>query len=331
MKVPTFENIVGQERPVSILTSAVASGRVHHACLFTGLSGVGKKQAAIAFAAALNCRSSEKEGYSCSRCSSCLRIASGAHPDVWQMEPDGQTIKIAPIRELGRRIHYPPFEGRCKVAILNQADRMSLPAQNALLKELEEPPSRTVIILLTEKPESLLTTVVSRCQRIRFGPLSPRIIAQKLSEEMGVPNDDPRLVMATILSEGSVGRALKLMEEGAFEERQAIIEALESVSDGNIEVIIELSEQLGANRERARQACEVLQVWYHDRLCEKIGWFHEKIGNHALFSKLTLADHSMRKLMDILEWLGDAINALDRNANPRLTMEGVLFRMVERR
>ncbi|MFQ5520086.1 MAG: DNA polymerase III subunit delta', partial [Candidatus Methylomirabilia bacterium] len=172
------EAIRGHSAVSGLLRSAIDSDRVAHAYAFVGPPGIGKKLTAKAFAQALLCsshQSTSSGGRSspggCGLCPACRRVEAGAHPDCHLIVPDGQQIKIEQVRELARLASLRPYEGRLKVFIVDDAERMSLVTANALLKTLEEPPDRTVIILVLSRARALPATVLSRCQVVRFTPL----------------------------------------------------------------------------------------------------------------------------------------------------------------
>src|SRR5262249_24546682 len=143
-------------------------GTLPPSLIFAGPQGVGKRLTAVALAQALNC---EQGG--CGACPVCARIARGVHADVLVVEPgDSGTIKVDQVREAIDRTAYRPFEGRRRVVIVDEADALVPEAQNALLRTLEEPPPASVFVLIPARPEMLLPTVRSRCQRLRFGPLA---------------------------------------------------------------------------------------------------------------------------------------------------------------
>jgi DNA polymerase-3 subunit delta' len=162
----------GHRRLVGLLARSVDRDRLPPSLIFSGPAGAGKRQTAVATAQAINCLSPRGEGElrdACGTCAVCTRIARGAHPDVLVVEPgDSGSIKIDQVRDVIERAGYRPFEGHRRVVIIDEADAMVSAAQNALLKVLEEPPSSTVFILLTARPDMLLPTVQSRCQRLRF-------------------------------------------------------------------------------------------------------------------------------------------------------------------
>ena len=172
-----FRDVIGHPRLVSLLSRAVARGTVPPSLLFAGPAGVGKRRVATALAESLNCLQPvtnlpELERDACGQCASCRRIARGMHPDVIVLEPgDSGSIKIEAVRDVVDRASYRPFEGRRRVVIIDDADALVAPAQNALLKTLEEMPAASIFLLVSALPDALLPTVRSRCPRLRFAPL----------------------------------------------------------------------------------------------------------------------------------------------------------------
>ena len=168
----SLKEIRGQEKAVEILKSGIRESRIVHAYLFLGPKGIGKTRAALEFAKLLNCR--EPLDDACGSCSSCAKIGKLTHPDIFFISRDkGQTqIPIDKIRQLQRRLSLKPFEAQYKVAIIAEAEDMSEEASNCLLKILEEPPDDCVFILTASNRRMLIETIISRCQAIRFKPLT---------------------------------------------------------------------------------------------------------------------------------------------------------------
>jgi DNA polymerase-3 subunit delta' len=192
----------GNRRLVGLLARSVHRGMLPPSLIFSGPAGAGKREAAIATAQAINCLAPRGEGETydaCGTCAACTRIARGAHPDVVIVEPgDSGSIKIEQIRDVIDRAGYRPFEGRRRVVIINEADAMAASPQNALLKVLEEPPPSSVFILVTARPDLLLPTVQSRCQRMRFqlaeqaaSEGEARDVARRVLE-LAAASDEPR-------------------------------------------------------------------------------------------------------------------------------------------
>lgn len=206
-----LRDVVGHRRLVGLLARSIARATLPPSLIFAGPAGVGKRLTAGAVAQLLNCLAPvEFEGGfkdACGACAACKRIARGVHPDVLIVEPgETGTTKIEQVREVVDRSGYKPFEGKRRVVIVDDADALVAPAQNALLKTLEEPPPSSSFILVTSRPDVLLATVRSRCPRLPFRPLAADDVARVLMKR-GHSEAEAHAVAAT--AEGSVGHALE--------------------------------------------------------------------------------------------------------------------------
>lgn len=234
----SFKNIQDQEVAVRLLSGIVRRGRMPNGLLFWGPGGVGKKMAAHEFAKALFCKESPEDA--CDACLSCRKVDHGNHPDIVRISPAGKTriIKVEVIKEVNQRAIYRPFESGTRVVIIEDADRMMEPAQNHFLKTLEEPPSNTVFILLTEWPRRLLPTIRSRCQRVRFGTLRTETVAGMLAQHTKSNRETCDALAA--LSGGSMARALQLVET---DRRGAVMDVVRRLAGG--ENPLQVSEGFG--------------------------------------------------------------------------------------
>ena len=218
-----FRAITGHRPLLDLLARATARDTLPPSLVFAGPEGVGKRLTALALAQALNCDrpvATEAGRDSCGACAPCKRIARGVHADVLVVEPgDSGTIKLDQVREAIDRAAYRPFEGRRRLVMIDGADALNVEAQNALLKTLEEPPPASVFVLITDRPDMLLPTVRSRCQRLRFGPLSPGDVAAVLVREHDMSETEAHAAAAA--ADGSIGRALDGSAEDAMEARDA--------------------------------------------------------------------------------------------------------------
>jgi hypothetical protein len=171
---------------------------------------VGKTTLALDLAAGLLCLDETPAGRPCRNCGACRRVESGGHPDVHRLAPEGagQQIRIGQVQALAAELALLPLEGRCRVAVIEHAQRLNDDAQNALLKTLEEPPAGVTIVLCADDPAGLLPTVISRCARVRLGPVAASVVADIVSQRTGV--DELRAEALGRLSGGMVGVALEL-------------------------------------------------------------------------------------------------------------------------
>src|SRR5665213_3322162 len=199
-----FKDVIGHRRLVGLLTRSIREQSLPPSLIFAGPDGIGKRLVAVSAAQELNClQNAGDKATACGVCPACTRIARGVHPDVMLIEPgDNGSIKIEQVRDIVERVAYRPFEGRRRVVIINEADTLVHQAQNALLKTLEEPPSGSVFMLITSKPDALLATVRSRCPRLRFRPLDADDVAAVLVKH-GKSESEAHAAAAT--SGGSVG------------------------------------------------------------------------------------------------------------------------------
>ena len=229
-----FRDVVGHVRLVDLLSRSVAGGTLPPSLLFAGPAGIGKYLTALAVAQALNCTNTTKgsglraQGSvdACGKCAACSRIARGVHPDVLLVTPgDNGSIKIDQVRDIVDRSQYRPFEGRRRVVVIDEADTLVAPAQNALLKTLEEPTPSSVFILVTARPDMLLPTVLSRCPQLRFRPLSTEEMTTALVAQ-GRTAAEARAVAAT--ADGSLGHALQVDAGELVESRELARKVLES-------------------------------------------------------------------------------------------------------
>ncbi len=216
-RIKGFSEIIGQEAAVGLLKNVVSGTKIPHAYLFTGISGVGKTTTALAFARVLNCLA-PVDGDGCGHCVPCRQIAGGNFPDLEWIRPDGRVIKIEQIRELTRRIGYKTVSGMYRVSLIEQAGDMTPEAANAFLKTLEEPPPGNILILEALDKDDLLPTILSRCQRVSFRPVPAESLAAWLHELNGIPVSTAAVLAR--LSEGSVGRALRMAESSELGDRR---------------------------------------------------------------------------------------------------------------
>jgi DNA polymerase III subunit delta' len=227
-----FRDLIGHSHVRSRLARAVARGTLPPSLIFAGPEGVGKRQTAIALAQALNCLEpiDTPDGRdACGRCATCTRIARGLHTDVTVVGPnDNGSIVVDAVREAIESAAFRPFEGRWRVTIIDPADAMGDPAQNALLKTLEEPATASIFVLVTPRPDALLPTVLSRCPRLRFGPFSAEEVAAFLVERHGYTEGRARAAAA--IAGGSLSVALEASDAEQAEARAVASELLRGLA-----------------------------------------------------------------------------------------------------
>jgi len=288
-----LEDLLGHEAPAALLGRMLESGRLPHALLFQGPEGVGKSTAAEILAKAVLCEREPPTDRPCDDCAACRKIAHGNHPDVLLVErlpkkaasreiadddgdeDDGEDdtsrsadlrpfIVVPQIRDLATHAAYAPREGRFRIFTINPADRMNHHAQNALLKTLEEPPGRAILILVASRPHLLLPTVRSRCLAVRFAPMAASDLAARL-EARGLGREES--LTRAALAAGRQGRALTLDPDGLSRRREEILETLLGLAAGP-RAIADLASSAamiaGAHEESLLEGLDLMETLLRD-------------------------------------------------------------------
>ena len=320
-----FAHILGQDKAIAVLRSALRHQRIPHAYLFSGYEGVGKKFTALMLAKALNCHAREDDA--CDQCPSCHKIDEGNHPDVRVLEPDGQFIKIDQIRALQRDIGYKPYEGKRKVSIIDQAETLRPEAANALLKTLEEPTADSLIILVTANVYALLPTVISRCQFVRFISLGVQELTNLLVVEKHLQPDQARLIAS--LSEGCLGRAFAMDTADVLAKRNIVEQLFSTLSAGlqDVRVVFRQAELLMEQEESIHELLDMMLVWYRDLHILQAQGEQSLVANSDAIERLAqsagqLSASQIRRLFDIV--YQTKLDIL-RNANLQLAVEVMLM------
>lgn len=320
-----FSDVVGHSKIVSMLQNAIKLGRVGGSYIFHGPEGVGKEFVALQFAKTLNCLNFNTTNYdydSCETCRSCKKINDGNHPDVRTTKPDTAWLRIDQIRALQVAISYKPMEGRKKIFIVAQAERMNLEAANCLLKTLEEPPADSLLILLTTSYSSLLETVRSRCRSFKFYPLPMSLIAEHLVKKLSLSEKDAKSSAA--LSEGSLEKALQVAENLEFVTEEDIPDIIKGI---NSLKIFRFAEELGNRPEKLHR----LLSWYRDLLLVKQGCPVENLSLMHTDRYQELVEiskkYSIREICDSIKGIMETERLLKRNINTALAMEVLTFKL----
>ncbi len=326
-ELPGFDAIIDQDRVIRTLRCFLRRGTLPHALLFTGIEGVGKRTTARAFAMALNCAAQEgpSGGDACGACSSCRRIASGMHPDVRVLEPAGKEFRIDQVRELCRELALRPYEGRYRVALLAQAERMNPHAANALLKALEEPPERTVIVLTAPQGADLLPTIVSRCRQLRFKPIAARRLAAILERAHGVPAEEAELTAA--MAGGSVTRALAMRRAGWMEGRRRFLAALAGLAGSPPRGALVPAAEFSRGRAEVEELLVLCASWARDLAVVKVE--PERVLNRDLLAELKALADRLPEGFALRAWsaIRQAERRLAGNVNPRGILETLFLEL----
>ena len=319
----TFANIIDHDRQKEVLRQALSHGRLAHAYLFEGPDGVGKRLMALALARALFCEA----GDGCGECPACRKVDHLNHPDLHLLSADGQQIKIDQIRAIQKELALRPLEGAVRFCLIDGAETMNPAAANALLKTLEEPQPGTHLILLSPKPEMLLDTIRSRCQRLRFNRLPRARLAQVLEHRLELSEQDASVMAA--LADGSFRKAFGDNRELYLDRRKKLIRALVSLSSGSIFPLFELAQELADDKENLADILDIYQSFLRDLLLLIHGRPEKELVNIDMRETLyaQAAKENPSGLLKKLEALDQARFHLQRNVNRQLAMESMLLEM----
>jgi DNA polymerase-3 subunit delta' len=343
-----FSKLTGNERVKEILRRMLAAGRVPGALLLTGEDGIGKKLFALEVAKALNCRQPVGEE-ACDACSSCKRIGQialpaaddkeahkkiiwSAHPDVGLARAYNRAILVDAMRDLEREANFRPFEGRARVLIIEDADKLNEASSNALLKTLEEPPATSYLILLTSRPAALLPTIRSRCQAIRFSPLAPAEIEERLLGDKGLKlsAEDARLLAA--VARGSIGRARASDLDNYRQRREAMLDVLNALAlTGDRARLLRASEELtdAKRKEEYEPRLEVLETLIHDAWSLALDAKAERLVHRDLAAQLKkiAARVSSRRAARWLSQIETHRRGLEVNINRKVATDALFLAM----
>ena len=328
MSLVYFENILGQNKAKNLLFRSFKQDKISHAYIFRGPGGVGKKTTALSFAAFLNCQN-KRENEFCGECSSCRKFASKNHPDFLDLTPDGSTIKIEQIRELKKKLAFPPFEADFRVVLLPDIHltMQRKEVANSLLKTLEEPPAQTLIILTADASGAVLPTILSRCQVVPFYEISETEITHKLIFDKVMDESVAKALAA--LASGSLGKAMRLADGVMFTLRRELLESIHSLRPNEgiaIEKIMVFASQVAELKEDIPEFLDLIRSWLRDMLFIRFGGNLALVMNHDL-SHLYKNVGNRWEVADLfakLEYLDLARKQLNHNCN-RISVCEMLF------
>lgn len=304
-----FTDLLGQEHVIKLLKQSITKDRLAHAYLFAGPDGVGKKTCAQIFARTLNCLEGGEEP-----CSSCRACTKEFHPDLHLIQPKGSSLRIEQIRDLQSTVIYKPYEGKWKIYIVEDADKLTEAAANSLLKTLEEPPPATVFILITSRVEKILPTIRSRCQQINFRTIGQGKILSFLEEHYPEVEKEKR-ELAVSLAEGSLGRACLLLEdEDAFSRVEEIREIYRIIGEDDLAPFT-IAEKWKERKDELGDFFQILTLLYRQ----------------SMWQNIEGSDRKLASINRALVTIGETEAALARNANLQLALEQLLLTLARER
>lgn len=338
-----FENLAGNENIKTILRRLSSSARVPNSMLFTGPDGIGKRHFALGLAKAIVCQTKD----ACGKCTACLRVEVfsfptsdkkedfervflSEHPDVGMVVPFKRNILVGAIRELEREASFRPYEAAARIFIIDDAHKMNDAASNALLKTLEEPATTTHLVLITSSPDSLLQTILSRCQVFRFAPIANDLVRDSLLKTEQFSADDAEL--AASVSGGSISRAMAIDATKYRTLRRSMLDVVSIASGhGGRERLFGLSEELtdAKNKDDYEESLSVLQDLIHDAWLAANGadideFRNEDIANEIRHIGKGIPAARFADWMNEIELLRESLAV---NVNKRVVTDALFMKM----
>jgi DNA polymerase III subunit delta' len=320
-------SMIGHEWAVALLAEHVAKGRERHAYLITGPQGVGRKTLALRFAQSLNCTKPALPGQPCLKCSSCKRMGAMQHPDlsVVQAEHEGEVLRIDQARELQHSLSLAPYEARYRVALILRFEEANTSTANAMLKTLEEPPPQVVVILTAKSAESLLPTIVSRCEVLRLRPLSIEETSTGLQTLKRVPKDEADRLAH--ISGGRPGYALRLFEQPTlFEQRTLWLDELVRLLASSRGERFAFARESVENTDELRSELQVWLTFWRDVLITAAGITNSLTNlDYAARIAQLAGEIGLQKAQFFVNAIESTMERIDHNVNPRLALEVLLM------
>lgn len=326
--VTGFQDILGNEMVKEHFKRAIENNKISHAYILTGEAGMGRKSIANAFAMTLLCEKGQSEP--CMVCHSCRQVLGGNHPDlIYVTHEKPGSIGVDDIREqINDTIMIRPYSSYYKIYIVDEAEKMTVQAQNALLKTIEEPPFYAVIILITTNQEAFLPTILSRCVQLKLKPLKDFTVKSYITEHLKVPEREAEICAA--FARGNLGKAIHLASSEEFKELyQKVMVILKNVETMDITMLLDCIREMKEQNFDIREILDLMQLWYRDVLMYKV----TKDMNLLIFKDEYKLINGMGQKKDyagleqILAAIDTAKTRLDANVNMELVMELLLLTM----
>lgn len=325
-----FRDVIGQEQIKEHLTNALQTGKISHAYIVNGEKSSGKEFIARVFAMALQCERGEAEP--CQECHSCKQALSDNHPDIIRVTHEKpNTISVDDIRaQVNNDVGIKPYSGQYKIYLINEAEKMTVQAQNAILKTLEEPPAYAVILLLTTNLNALLPTILSRCVVLNMKPVSDEQVKRYLMEQLQVP--DYRAEVCVAFARGNIGKAKALASSEEFENVKAeALSLLKYIGQMELSEMIAAIRKINEYKLEVSDYLDICAIWYRDVLLFKA----TNDVNHLIFREEIQALRDTAKrcsyegIETIIRALDTAKRRLEANVNFELTMELLMLTIQE--
>lgn len=325
-----IKNIVGHTDIIEYIKTAVNEDKVSHAYILNGERGSGKKMLANLFAWTLQCEAGGAEP--CNECHACKQAASGNHPDIIRITHEKpNTISVDDIRkQINEDIQVKPYSGKYKVYIIADADLMTVQAQNAILKTIEEPPAYAVILLLSENAQSLLPTIRSRCVMLKLRNIKDKLVKKYLMEQLQIP--DYKADVCTAFAQGNIGRAIMLANSEHFNEiKDEALMLLKNIDTMELDALLEAVKRISVYKIEITDYLDMLMIWYRDVLIYKATKNIDRLifGDQLDYIRERAKKSSYEGIETILNALENAKTRLKANVNFDLVMELLLLSIKE--
>lgn len=327
-----FHDVIGHGATIAALQTAAAGGRLAHAYLFHGDVAIGKRLTAIRFTQALNCErvNPAKAPDACGLCRSCLQIEARTHPDFFVIEPDQELatpqIKIEQIRSLEQQLVYRPLVGERKICLIDEADRMTIGASNALLKTLEEPPDHSLFLLISSRPAALPATIRSRCQALRFAVPAWTLVETALIRNRQKAPAEARLL--AVFSEGRIGEAFTTDAEQLRARQREMLELVSRQSLQSSGSILTAVESLQKS-DQTQETLTWLARWIRDLVVLKVGGDPGQLvfSEHLKALEACARQADTDSLLLLLQDIEHTEQQSGRHVNLQIALENILLRL----
>lgn len=325
-----FKDIIGHEQVIWHLKNAIQMNKISHAYILNGEQGSGKKLLADIFAMTLQCEQGGTEP--CGTCRSCKQAMSKNQPDIIYVRHEKpNTVSVEDIREqVNGDIQIKPYSSRYKIYIIDDADKMTAQAQNALLKTIEEPPAYAMLMLLTNNADTMLPTILSRCVRLNLKAVRDKDIKEYLMKEMQIP--DYQADLSVTFAQGNVGKAVKLASSDNFNEmKKDALELLRYMDRMELYEVIEAVKNINHYKTDIDEFLDLLTIWFRDVLLFKATLevepliFKEELDTIRVRAK----ESSYEGLEEIIKAIEKARVRLKANVNFDLVLELLLLTIKE--
>lgn len=328
----SFKDVVGHKNIIKYIESAVQADAVSHAYILNGERGSGKKLLANLFAMSLQCQDRAENGEACGKCQSCKQAKSGNQPDIIRViHEKPNTISVDDIRtQVNNDIVIKPYSSKYKIYIIPEADLMSVQAQNALLKTIEEPPEYAVIMLLTENAETLLPTIRSRCVMMKLRNIRDQLVKKYLMEQMEIP--DYKADVCVAFAQGNMGKAIMLATSEYFNEiKEEVVHLLRNINEMNVSELMDAIKKCMTYKMEINDYLDMIAIWYRDVLIYKATKNVDRVvfSDQLRYIKQRASKSSYEGIENILDAIEKAKARLKANVNFELTMELLLLTIKE--